>query len=59
MFFYLNVRPNKKILKFFTAAGCVQMMPGMNLKKEAALLFAEDEKNCTLYQNESLSEGLF
>jgi len=39
------------------SAGCLQMVPGMNLKKEVALLFGEDENNCTLYQNESLSEG--
>ena len=46
-------------MKIFKAAGCLQMVPGMNLKKEVALLFGEDENNCTLYQNESLSEGLF
>ena len=59
MIFKLKCNDLIKSIDIFSAAGCLQMVPGMNLKKEVALLFGEDENNCTLYQNESLSEGLF
>jgi len=38
------------------SVGCLQLVPGMNLKKEVALLFSDDEKSCNVYYDMALTE---